>query len=53
MTPDDVQVAKDRVIQMLTNALLRAEAEAAELRREARERDDDGGNDRAASLHGE
>lgn len=33
LTEDDVQIAKDQVIQMLTNELLRARAELAALRR--------------------
>lgn len=33
LTEPDVQIAKDQVIQMLTNELLRARAELAALRR--------------------
>lgn len=50
LTADDVQVAKDSVIQLLTNALLRAEAESAMHRRERDEGEPDGGNGPVTAL---
>jgi hypothetical protein len=40
ITQDDIHAAKDAMIQMLTNALIRSQAECAALRREEKETPD-------------
>jgi hypothetical protein len=47
ITPEDVHAAKDAVITMLTNALIRSQAELAALRREG---ETSGGNGTDESL---
>lgn len=52
--PDDVHAAKDTLIQILTNALIRAEAECAAWRRANKEREgDDAPSPSGEVVHGD